>query len=357
MMDIQQAINSYTNWLKSFTILVEEDLQLKCEQMKKESFIFLRATYFRWAQVFELACPDLCQAPVVTAVGDLHIENFGTWRDSEGRLIWGINDFDEAYPLPFTNDLVRLTTSAFLAIEENHLQISRKDAATAVLKGYVKGLKKGGRPYVLEEKHRWLRAIALSKLKEPVRFWKRLDKIPPLESQLPDGLSEILTSAVPAEISNVKIAHRIAGMGSLGLPRYIVMGKWAGGLICREIKYFTPSALIWAKKLDAINLYYQEIIDTSIRCKDPFFSIRGEWTLRRLSPHCSKINLHLLPVKRDEKKLLFAMGVETANIHLGSSDKKVLLRYLKKIPDNWLYKSSKHMQEVVNKDWNDYRNN
>ena len=30
------------------------------------------------------------------SVGDLHVENFGTWRDSEGRLIWGINDFDEA---------------------------------------------------------------------------------------------------------------------------------------------------------------------------------------------------------------------------------------------------------------------
>ena len=36
--------------------------------------------------------------PAVLAVGDLHTENFGTWRDAEGRLIWGINDFDEAFP-------------------------------------------------------------------------------------------------------------------------------------------------------------------------------------------------------------------------------------------------------------------
>jgi len=36
----------------------------------------------------------------VLAVGDLHVENFGTWRDAEGRLIWGVNDFDEAWRLP-----------------------------------------------------------------------------------------------------------------------------------------------------------------------------------------------------------------------------------------------------------------
>ena len=35
---------------------------------------------------------------------------YGTWRDTEGRLVWGINDFDEAYPSPYTNDLVRLAS-------------------------------------------------------------------------------------------------------------------------------------------------------------------------------------------------------------------------------------------------------
>lgn len=38
------------------------------------------------------------------AVGDLHVENFGTWRDIEGRLVWGVNDFDEAHPLSYAND-------------------------------------------------------------------------------------------------------------------------------------------------------------------------------------------------------------------------------------------------------------
>ena len=49
------------------------------------------------------------------AIGDLHVENFGTWRDKEGRLIWGVDDFDEAYSLPYTHDLVRLAASAEIA--------------------------------------------------------------------------------------------------------------------------------------------------------------------------------------------------------------------------------------------------
>ena len=79
--------------------------------MKESVFAFLRATYYRWIQVWPEVCPQLVSAATVLAIGDLHVENFGTWRDIEGRLVWGINDFDEAYPLPYTNDLVRLASS------------------------------------------------------------------------------------------------------------------------------------------------------------------------------------------------------------------------------------------------------
>ena len=60
--------------------------------------------------------PRIGDAPSVLAVGDIHIENFGTWRDEEGRLVWGVNDFDEAAEMPYVLDLVRLATSAALAL-------------------------------------------------------------------------------------------------------------------------------------------------------------------------------------------------------------------------------------------------
>src|SRR5690242_2574663 len=111
-MKIKKATKLYEVWLAKFLVIVFGDLKKKHMDMASDVFIFLRATYYRWAQLFQELCQDLCDAPIVLAVGDLHIENFGTWRDILARLIWGINDFDEAYWLPYTNDLVRLATSA-----------------------------------------------------------------------------------------------------------------------------------------------------------------------------------------------------------------------------------------------------
>src|SRR6476620_11725901 len=111
-MNIVQATHQYERWLAQHTTLVRPDLVLKHASMKRDAFSFLRATFYRWTQVWEDVCADLCGAPEVLAIGDLHVENFGTWRDDEGRLVWGLNDFDEAFPLPYTNDLVRLAVSA-----------------------------------------------------------------------------------------------------------------------------------------------------------------------------------------------------------------------------------------------------
>jgi uncharacterized protein (DUF2252 family) len=83
--------------------------------MSRNAFLFLRATYFRWAKKIGRILPNLATAPQVLAVGDAHFENFGTWRDGEGRLVWGINDFDDAATMPYPFDLVRLCTSAILS--------------------------------------------------------------------------------------------------------------------------------------------------------------------------------------------------------------------------------------------------
>ncbi|WP_329391036.1 DUF2252 domain-containing protein [Streptomyces sp. NBC_01351] len=46
--------------------------------------------------------------------GDLHAENFGTYMDANGRLVFNVNDFDEAYVGPFTWDLKRFSASVAL---------------------------------------------------------------------------------------------------------------------------------------------------------------------------------------------------------------------------------------------------
>src|SRR6201997_4230821 len=144
-------------WKAQQISIVRGDLVLKHRMMAEAVFPFLRSTFYRWAQLWPIVCPELARAPQVLAVGDLHVENFGTWRDLEGRLIWGVNDFDEAWPASYAVDLVRLVSSCYLAIEEEHLSVTRKEAYRAIEAGYRDCLAKGGGAFVLAEHHRWLR--------------------------------------------------------------------------------------------------------------------------------------------------------------------------------------------------------
>ena len=148
---IVTATIDYEHWLKKHVAVVETDLQLKHKEMAASLFAFMRATFYRWVSLWPEVCADLTKTPRVLGVGDLHVENFGTWRDAEGRLVWGVNDFDEVARMPYAVDLTRLVTSAVLAKRENGLAIDPGEAATAVLEGYSEYLEEGGKPFILEE--------------------------------------------------------------------------------------------------------------------------------------------------------------------------------------------------------------
>src|SRR6267154_1520802 len=184
-MNVVKATRQFEAWLGKRTPLVKKDLRTKHEAMRSSAFRFLRATYYRWAQVWPKVSPVLAKSPQVLAVGDLHVENFGTWRDVEGRLIWGVNDFDETHPLAYANDLVRLAVSAHLASDAGHLPLKQKDICGSILEGYGEGLLKGGLPFVLGENHEWLRQIAESDLRDPVRFWAKMDALPTVKGEVP----------------------------------------------------------------------------------------------------------------------------------------------------------------------------
>src|SRR6266567_7457983 len=100
-MSFRRDNTAYEAWLDEQCDVVKKDIRRKHHLMKDSAFMFLRATYFRWARKIGDWCPELMDAPNVLAIGDLHLENFGTWRDADGRLVWGVNDFDEAAKMPY----------------------------------------------------------------------------------------------------------------------------------------------------------------------------------------------------------------------------------------------------------------
>ena len=114
-MNISKSTGAYERWLAKFMVPVVADLRLKHESMRADAFTFFRATFYLWAQFWEHLPAPISKAPRILGIGDAHVENFGTWRDAQGRLVWGVNDFDESAVVPYTNDLVRLAVSGVLA--------------------------------------------------------------------------------------------------------------------------------------------------------------------------------------------------------------------------------------------------
>src|SRR5262249_1677420 len=271
----------------------------------------------------------------------------GTWRDREGRLVWGVNDFDEAHPLPYTNDLVRLATSAFLAKRARRFAVDRKAVCQAILKGYRDALDKGGRAIVLAERNEWLGAIAVRQLHNPADFWADLRANKPAR---PPFARALVLRSLPASARKVSILKRRAGAGSLGRQRYVAIAQNAGGHVAREAKAIVPSAVVWATGSRSNRFYFDAIIDRAVRSADPFLHVQDEWVVRRLAPDCIKIALKDLPRSRDEHKLLHAMGWETANVHLGGMKKRVL-RDLRSRPARWLERAAADMADAVVHDW------
>ncbi len=344
------ATDRYEAWLGKQMAIVPADLALKHEKMAASAFMFLRATFYRWMQLWPAVCPDLVGAKTVLGVGDLHTENFGTWRDIEGRLIWGCNDFDEAYELPYAIDLVRLAASGLLGAQEGVIAIKPDEVCACILKGYRKGLKAGARPYVLGEKYDWLRQLAMEDLRDPQHFAAKMRALPKPTYPVAAKLRRAIAGQMPPEATRLSYRHRVAGLGSLGRPRIVALGAYYGSLVVREAKALAPSAVYWANGCQGTTrLMYDDIIDVAERCPDPFVKLKGKWIVRRLAADASSIDIDRLP-KGAEKKLLTAMGRETANVHLGSGSKSIL-RDLDGRPAGWLEKAANAMVEATLQDW------
>jgi Uncharacterized protein conserved in bacteria (DUF2252) len=351
-MDIQKATREYEAWLAARIPLIQADLDFKHQRMNEGAFPFLRATFYRWVQVWPQVCPELAEAPVVLGVGDLHVENFGTWRDSEGRLIWGVNDFDEACRLPYANDLVRLAASAALAVQAKRLSCDPADLCGAILAGYQESLEEGGRPFVLAEQHRWLRDLAMNDLRDPTQYWDKLEKLRTAQG-IPPAVRTCLIQALPERSLSFRVVHRRAGLGSLGRRRFTALADWRGGEIAREAKELFSSAWSWEKaKPRGQELFYQAVLDRAMRVPDPMTWIAGHWLLRRLAPDCSRIELSTLPRSKDELRLARAMGWETGNVHLGTKGAaRSVLADLKKRPAGWLDRAVEAMTKSTVGDW------
>jgi len=326
-------------------------LAAKHQRIARSDTAFLRGTFFWWLERWEAMELRVRNAPRLLAVGDMHLENFGVWRDAEGRLAWGVTDLDEAHELPFTNDLVRLATSLFLAIDARALELDRERAVDELIISYRKTLKGEGAPLLLEAEHQWLRKLALSTVEEGQRFWdalRALDDHTDIDADAAILLREQMHRGAEIE----RIVYRDAGVGSLGKPRYVAVAQWQGGLIAREAKAALPSAAHWRDGSYAEpNQAARALQRRARRALDPMLYLDKAWTVRRLSPESRKLELDEITPHGRAARLVRAMGLELANLHLATAQNpNGLRRYLRVMPQDWLAEAADQMAKALSRD-------
>ena len=348
MTSVNRDIAAYERWLRKQCDVTEPDLKTKHQRMRKSPFDFLRATYFRWAKTIETTCPDLSDAPRTVCVGDIHVENFGTWRDARARLIWGVNDFDEAAPMPYPYDLVRLVTSARLAPT---LCVNPREAAIAISEGYQIGLEQP-QPVLLDEHEHWLRRLVAGTKNASQKFWKEVDGYP--DATPPAPIRRALRRSLPSGARVARYASRAKGSGSLGRPRYLVIGLWQGGRLVQEAKALVPSAWHWAHANGSAKSRVLDLAFGEYRSPDPHLRIKAGYVLRRVAPDAHKVELADVWGQGLSDELLAAMGADLGAIH-ATRRRRSILKDLRNREPRWLDRAADAAERAVRRDFRDFK--
>jgi uncharacterized protein (DUF2252 family) len=247
-------------------------LTMKLAHLRADPFAFFRGTN----PLFLSLLPSthfLFQAPNAFVCGDLHLENFGAYKGDNRLCYFDINDFDEACLAPITIDLVRFVTGVNVAAQGLNLRPSqRRLMIRQFLSEYAQSISNG--------KPRWIeRSLAQGVFRELLRRAMRRRRTELLNryTKLKDGkrcfrigkralgleaadrsrLRHFLARLrVPSRQAHffdlLDAAHRIAGNGSLGLERYILLVRGRGSPdqnFVLDLKFAAPSAVIdWLKR-------------------------------------------------------------------------------------------------------------
>lgn len=249
-------------------------IQHKYREMATSPFVFYRATAFVFYHDLRQESA-LNQGVPVPLQGDFHLENMGTYLTSQGGFAYDANDFDEAVTGPHTWDLARLTTSLHLAAAESGIGLRERQALNQhFVQRYIAQLqrlqqepgllqlplderyldKEAGKQ-VRQARERFDRQAWLAEHSQNGRF-VHTDKLLPVSAPEARTVQQALQLYLaqrpegPGFFAIKDIASRIAGKGSLGRYRYVVLVEGATATpqddLLLEIKEAITPAASWA---------------------------------------------------------------------------------------------------------------
>jgi uncharacterized protein (DUF2252 family) len=242
-----------------------EMLRRKFALLRVDAYAFYRGT----CHLFHETLPRhavLAAAPALLVCGALHLENFGVYKGDNRLAYFDLSDFDEATLAPFTLDVLRFVTSIHVAA---HLRLTTREAE-ALGERFIDGY----RTWILDGKARWLeRSTADGMVRDllgkvtgrtrlqllkartvrtsDARRLRLTDRALPIDAARRAELTTLverfgLEQGQPHFYRVLDIAWRVAGKGSLGLERYVILVEGKGsprGNYLLDLKRAAPSAL------------------------------------------------------------------------------------------------------------------
>lgn len=244
-----------------------ERLAMKYAKMRQSPFVFLRGACHLFYAALP-ADPVLDNAPLAWCCGDLHFENFGSYKADNRLVYFDINDYDEAALAPCTWDILRLLTSIACGAADLNATVAEALAVSHdCLDAYREELLHGKPLWVEAETAQGLVRDLFDSVQDRARadfLDRRTVKKAKQRSLRVDGVKALAATAEekarvtewvdrfaatqphPGFFRVLDVARRIAGTGSLGVMRYVVLVEGKGspdGNYLLDIKEASPSAL------------------------------------------------------------------------------------------------------------------
>jgi uncharacterized protein (DUF2252 family) len=302
-----------------------ERLAIKYREMCKSPFSFFRGSAHLFWEDLAARKGALPGSPTVWACGDLHLENFGSFQGDNGLSYFDLNDFDEAALAPSSWEISRFVTSVYVAapalrftrtdandfvksfletyrtaLGHGKAHLVERDTATGMVKTLLEQVKKRNRTRLVESRTSWKkgkrRLLIDGKHTLPATDNQRAD--------VERWLAKFARSqSDPKFFSVLDVARRVAGVGSLGLARYVVLVRGdggSGGNAIIDAKWPAPSSLARFEKLrqprwkcepDRVVAIQRRMQGTAPALLDAVKIGSGGYVLRELQPSKDRLTL------------------------------------------------------------------
>jgi len=340
------------------TPLLPGMVKLKYEAMTENAFRFYRGTCHIFYEDLSQAHKTLPKSPLTWISGDLHIENYGSYKGDNRLVYFDLNDFDESQLAPASWELARMLTSIFVAFEA--LEIDKEEAMRMVqlfLRTYSVTLKKG-KPIFLEPRTAkgivctFLEKAANRKLKELLakrtelkkgklilslthKHHFKIDK--KLRAELLHHITEWIATSNdgPYNFKAMDVVFRFAGTGSIGVKRYMFLlrsAKTKKKCLLIDMKQMRSSCLSsyvnvpqpeWSTEAERVLAIQQRMQDIPPALLSTTTFRDDDYLIQEMQPSEDRIDFDLIKERyRDIYQVIDDMAALTASAQLRSSGRQ-----------------------------------